>query len=265
MKHTQTNDTPEKFIEENANKKKPASGRPQPLILNDASPFLIREAYKTTRANINFALGAKDGCRCFAITSSVATEGKTTTSINIAITFAQANAKVLLIDADMRKSSVHKYLGIKNSTGLSNVLSGFTQLNEVIKKTPHGFDCMTAGPTPPNPAELLMAQPCKDLISTLSQFYDYIIIDTPPVGVVSDILAITDIIDGIIVTVRERFTTHDQLEKTIAALQFADAKILGFILNDACGSDGTYRYRYRYKYDNKKGYDYGYDSYDNYY
>ncbi len=245
--------------------KAPKKRRRKPLLLNEMSPFTIKEAYKAVRANINFAIGAKTGCRIFLITSSVAAEGKTTTSVNLAIAFAQTNAKVLLIDSDMRKSSIHRYIGIKNTLGLSNVLSGYTQLNEVIKKTPHGFDCMTAGPTPPNPAELLLAQPCTDLLNTLSQYYDYIIIDTPPVAVVSDCLALVEKVDGVVITIREYYSIHEQLEKAISALKFADAKILGFILNDSKGNGKTYRYRYRYsyRYNYKKGYS-GYDYYDNY-
>ena len=180
-------------------------------------------------------------------------------------TTADSTLVGMLIDADMRKSSIHRYLGIKNTLGLSNVLSGYTQLNEIIKKTPHGFDCMTAGPTPPNPAELLLAKPCDDLLSTLSEYYDYIIIDTPPVAVVSDCLALVEKVDGAVVTVREYYSVHDQLEKAISALKFADAKILGFILNDSKGNGRTYKYRYRYsyRYNYRKGYS-GYDYYDNY-
>ena len=245
--------------------KAPKRHRRKPVLLNEMSPFAVKEAYKAVRANINFAIGAKKGCKIFLITSSVPAEGKTTTAVNLAIAFGQTDAKVLLIDADMRKSSIHRYLGIKNTLGLSNVLSGYTQLNEIIKKTPHGFDCMTAGPTPPNPAELLLAQPCDDLLSTLSEYYDYIIIDTPPVAVVSDCLALVEKVDGAVVTVREYYSVHDQLKKAISALKFADAKILGFILNDSKGNGRTYKYRYRYsyRYNYRKGYS-GYDYYDNY-
>ncbi|MBQ2388914.1 MAG: CpsD/CapB family tyrosine-protein kinase [Clostridia bacterium] len=245
--------------------KAPKRQRSKPLLLNEMSPFAVKEAYKAVRANINFAIGAKTGCKIFLFTSSVPAEGKTTTAVNLAIAFGQTNAKVLLIDADMRKSSIHRYLGIKNTLGLSNVLSGYTQLNEIIKKTPHGFDCMTAGPTPPNPAELLLAQPCDDLLNTLSQFYDYIIIDTPPVAVVSDCLALVEKVDGVVIAIREYYSVHEQLEKAISALKFADAKILGFILNDSKGNGRTYKYRYRYsyRYNYKKGYS-GYDYYDNY-
>ncbi len=263
MKNSKKDIAPEINSEE---KKIKRSGRPQPLLLNDMSPFAIKEAYKAVRANINFALGAKAGCKTFVITSSVAAEGKTTTAVNLSIAFAQTDARVLLIDADMRKSSIHKYLGIKNINGLSNVLSGFTQLNEVIKKTPHGFDCLTAGPTPPNPAELLMAQTCNDLIDTLSEYYDYIIIDTPPVAIVSDSLALVDKIDGIIITVREQYTIHEQLQKTVASLKFADAKILGFILNDSKEGSGSYKYKYKYRYKKDyQDYDYNYGYYGNYY
>ena len=255
----------EQITDPNEPAKAPKRHRRKPVLLNEMSPFAIKEAYKAVRANINFAIGAKKGCKIFLITSSVSAEGKTTTAVNLAITFGQTDAKVLLIDADMRKSSIHRYIGIKNTLGLSNVLSGYTQLNEIIKKTPYGFDCMTAGPTPPNPAELLLAQPCDDLLSTLSEYYDYIIIDTPPVGIVSDCLALIEKVDGVVITIREYYCVHEQLEKSISALKFANARILGFILNDSKGNGKTYKYRYRYsyRYNYRKGFS-GYDYYDNY-
>ncbi len=260
---TATTDTSKASAQQNnelSNKDKVHKGRRSPVLINDMSPFMIKEAYKATRANINFALTGHGGSKRFIVTSSTAGEGKTTTSLNLAIVFAQTKAKVLLIDADMRKSSIHKYLGIKNVSGLSNVLSGFVNLNEVIKKTTHGFDCMTAGPIPPNPAELLMSQSSQELLNTLSEYYDYIIIDTPPVAVVSDALALVDKVDGAVITIRERHANHDDLKKAVAALRFADAKILGFILNDASGEDGTYKYSYKYRYKKSyKYYDYDYN------
>ncbi len=259
---TPTTDTNEaNVVAKGKRKKRSKYERKSPILLNDMTPFMIKEAYKAVRANVNFTLTGSSGCKKFVVTSSTAGEGKTTTSINLAIAFAQTKAKVLLIDADMRKSSIHKYLGIKNVIGLSNVLSGYTQLNEIIKKTTYGFDCLTAGPIPPNPAELLMTQAAQDLITTLSEYYDYIIIDTPPVAIVSDTLAIVDKVDGAIITIRERHASHTELKKAITALKFADSKILGFILNDASREDGTYKYSYKYRY--RKTYKY-YD-YDNSY
>lgn len=231
-----------------------------PLILNDESPFLIKEAYKAARANVNFSLAGTTGCKRIVVTSSAAAEGKTTTCINLAIAFAQSGAKVLLIDSDMRKSSIHNYLGIKNTMGLSNVLGGCTQLNEIIKKTTYGFDCMTAGPIPPNPSELLLTSTAEELMETLSEYYDYIFIDTPPVAMVSDALSMINYVDGYIVTVRESFTLTEHLKKTVNALKFANAKILGFILNDSQNGEKRYGYRYKYRSRTYKEY-YGSDEY----
>lgn len=258
-----TNNDDTKDIEKKSGRKdkKNKSTRTTPLILSDVSPFLVKEAYKATRANVNFALTGTEGCKKIAVTSSAAAEGKTTTCINLAIAFVQSGAKVLLIDGDMRKSSIHKYLGVKNVMGLSNVLSGCTQLNEIIKKTTYGFDCMTAGPIPPNPSELLLSSTAAELMDTLSEYYDYIIIDTPPVAMVSDALSLIKYIDGYIITVREAFTLHEHLKKSINALQFANAKILGFILNDSQGGRKRYGYKYKYRSGNYREY---YDS-DGYY
>lgn len=217
-------------------------------LLTASSPFFIKEAYKAARTNLNFSLATTSGCRKIIITSACPSDGKTTSCINLAITIAQADARVLVIDADMRKSMIHKYIGLKNTTGLSNVLGGFTQLDEVIKKTHFGFDCMTAGPTPPNPAELMMSSVMSDLLELLSKHYDYIIIDTPPVAVVSDALAITDKVSGVLVTVRQGGTTHSELNQAISSLKFAEAKILGVFYNDANDSLSRHSYAKYSKY-----------------
>jgi capsular exopolysaccharide synthesis family protein len=219
-------------------------------ILSSSSPFFIQEAYKSARTNINFALATTVGCRKIVITSACPNDGKTTSCINLAIATAQTNSRVLIIDADMRKPKIHKYLGLKNATGLSNVLGGFTQLDEVIKKTHFGFDCMTSGPTPPNPAELMMSSVMNDLLELLSKHYDYIIIDTPPVNIVSDVLAVVDKASGVLITVRHGETTHSELKKAISSLQFANAKILGIFYNGVNRSASSHSRSKSYKYKN---------------
>ncbi len=234
-------------------------------ILNENSKFYVKEAYRATRANISFSLANIEGCKIIAVTSAVAGDGKTTTSVNIAQIISQANNRVLLIDADMRKGSARRHLGLQKTNGLSSILSGMSQMvDEVIIKTPHGFDCMTAGPTPPNPAELLASNVMSELLNLLSEHYDYIVIDTPPIAVVSDALALSKLVSGFIITVSQNESTIDEVYGAIDSLEFSEAKILGFILNKAeLGGEGSYsrysryskygrynRYSYKYKYYN---------------
>ena len=245
-------------------------------ILNDNSKFYIKEAYRAARANINFSLANVEGCKIIAVTSAVAGDGKTTTSVNIAQVISQANNRVLLIDADMRKGSARRHLGLQKANGLSSILSGMSQMvDEVIIKTQHGFDCMTAGPTPPNPAELLASNVMSELLKLLSEHYDYIVIDTPPIAVVSDALSLSKLVSGFIITVSQDESTIDEVYGAIDSLEFSEAKILGFILNKAeIGGEGRYsrysryskygsrygrynRYSYKYKY-----YNYNYGGYN---
>ena len=259
----------------NKNQKKSRQSK-KAYILNDNSKFYIKEAYRAARANINFSLANIEGCKIIAVTSAVAGDGKTTTSVNIAQVISQANNRVLLIDADMRKGSARRHLGLQKANGLSSILSGMSQMvDEVIIKTSHGFDCMTAGPTPPNPAELLSSNVMSELLTLLSEHYDYIIIDTPPIAVVSDALALSKLVSGFIITVSQDESTLDEIDNAIHSLEFSEAKILGFIFNKyELGSENRYskysygryhgygrygrysRYSYKYKYYN---YNYGDD------
>lgn len=223
-------------------------------ILSDKSAFYIKEAYCAVRTNLSFALKDVEGCKIIAVTSAVAGDGKTTASVNLAISISQTNSRVLLIDADMRKGSVRRYLDLQRTNGLSSILSGVSKVvDEVIIKTPYGFDCMTAGPTPTNPAELLVSDTTKDMLEILSKHYDYIIIDTPPVAIVSDALVLSKLVSGFVVVVSEMSSTIPEINETVKALEFSEAKILGFVYN--C-SEVNKSYANRYKYFGRKNYNY---------
>lgn len=232
-------------------------------LVSDKSPFNIREAYKTTRTNIMFTLAANEGCKVIIVTSSIPGEGKTLTTINTALTFAQTGAKVLLIDGDLRKSKVHKYMKVDNKMGLSNVLGSFASLDECIQHNAEtNLDYITTGHTPPNPLELLSSDKMKEVLEELKTRYDYIFIDTPPVNVVADTTAISGLCDGVLFVVRYKYTTQDMLYKAISSIEFVNAKILGFLLNDVDLVNYTYsaknKYGGRYSYKN-------YYYYNNYY
>ncbi len=231
-------------------------------LIGDETAFGIREAYKTTRTNIMYTLSSKEGCKVIIVTSSIPGEGKTLTSINTALTFAMTGAKVLLIDCDLRKSKIHKYMNVSNDTGLSSVLGGFAELNDCIKRDEErNLDYITTGHVPPNPLELLSSQKMIDVIEELKGKYDYIFIDTPPVNVVADTTAISSLADGILFVVRYKYTTQDMLYKAISSIEFVDAKILGFLLNDVDLANYTYAAKSKYGRYSYKSYYY----YNNYY
>lgn len=228
-------------------------------IINADTMFSVTEAYKAARTNVMFSLAGDDVCKKVIVTSATPGEGKTTSCINLAITFAQTEARVLIIDADLRKPRVFQYMGVKNGSGLSDVLGGFVKLEEVIQKSPkYGFDCITSGHIPPNPAELLASRRMAELLKSLEDSYDYILIDTPPVTVVTDAAAMAKFATGAVIVTRQKQTTHAAVKKAISVLEFADAKILGFILNGA--NINSYAYRSKYGYRNGYGYGYGENS-----
>ena len=252
--------------------------RNQMAILNKNTPFVIREAYKTARTNIIFSVSGSgnDECKVIALTSPNAGEGKTTSCLNLAITFAQTGAKVIIIDGDLRKPRIHQYLGVVKTNGLSTILSNQKTFEEVVyRDVRDGLDCLTAGSIPPNPAELLASDAMSNLLNTLKTQYDYIFIDTPPVTVVTDAVALSTSTSGIVLVVREGFTNHESVEHALNLLKIAKAKVLGFFVNDidpASANYGSYRksygrrygYKYGYKYGYRYGYRYGYNYNYNY-
>ena len=223
-------------------------------------PFAVVEAYKAIRTNLTFLLATSE-TKVFGITSPEAGEGKSTTSVNMAIAFSQLGDKVLLIDADMRKSSIHKKLKIENNAGLSNVLAGFNNYSEVITHINDTFDVITAGQVPPNPSELLGSARFNELVETVGREYSYVIIDTPPMDVVTDALVIAPHTAGLVLVVKDHVTPTDAINRAIEAAKFANINILGAVMNAANPKSGRgYGYRkYGYR---KYGYrKYGYSKY----
>lgn len=210
-------------------------------IISDNTPFDIIEAYKAARTNIMFSLNNEKGCKKVVISSATSGEGKSTTCINLAKTFAEIGVRVLILDADLRAPRVHKYMHISNEKGLSNILAGFDTLdNCVIHTSQEHLDCLTSGAIPPNPVELISSEAMNNLLAELEERYDYIFIDTPPLNIVTEGLLLTKICNGIILVTRQKYTMYKMVERAINSLKFANAKILGFILNDA--EDDKYMY-----------------------
>lgn len=216
--------------------------------IDNARNFQIIEAYRTLRTNLQFALGSKESkCKKIAVTSALPKEGKTLTAINLAITIAQTESKVLLIDSDMRRPRVHRYFQMESRVGLSNILSGMCTFDEAVKETSRdNLHVLPSGLIPPNPVELMQSDNMRKLLEGISEKYDYVVIDTPPINVVSDALSLADAVDGNIIVISPN-STHPETKKVIAQFEYANANVLGFVLNNI-NTKETNNYSQKYKY-----------------
>ncbi|MBQ7745668.1 MAG: CpsD/CapB family tyrosine-protein kinase [Ruminococcus sp.] len=215
--------------------------------ISDKSKFAIVESYKSARSNIMFSLSADDD-KLFAVTSYSKGEGKSTVSANLAISFSKMEKKVLLVDCDLRRPNIHNIFKIENQAGLSNVIGKMVEFEDVIHRNVlPNLDILPSGTIPPNPSELLCSPKFTNLIKKLYEEYDYIIFDTPPIGVVADALLLKDIIAGFVVVLRERSTTHGDVQNIMDSMKLADAKILGFV-KVGCTSNKKRRRRGYYYY-----------------
>ena len=249
-----------KFLSKNKNSK---NSQPGQYLLKADSGFGMIESYNVLRTNIMFSLTKTNKGKIIMLTSSIPGEGKTTISINTAITFARSGARVLLIDCDLRKSNVHRYLKIDGSVGLTNVLCGFSNIVSAIHRNVFkGVDVLPVGEIPPNPTQILSSPELKNLLAALSTKYDYIFIDTPPISVVTDAALIAGYCTGVAVVVREDVTTLDRLDLTVESLKKANARIMGFVMLTNDKKRKRYGYYGKYgKYSRYGKYGYYYGSY----
>ncbi len=224
------------------------------FILSDKTQFVIKEAYKTARANLVFSMATCES-KVVIVTSCAPAEGKSTNCLNMAITMAETGASVLLIDGDMRKPVQHSLLKLDNKKGLSSILGGITSdIGKAVKKgVRSNLDVLTSGPIPPNPAELLSGKRMAELLEIVANHYDYVFIDTPPVTVVTDAFLMNEIVAGIVFVVKEGSTTHVEINEALQKAKMMNAKVLGMIkVNcDYKGKSGYSSYKYKYNYDYK--------------
>lgn len=214
----------------------------------------IAEAFRSIRANLMF-FGLSEKNKVVLITSTVGSEGKSFTSLNLASVLALQNYKVVIVGMDLRKPQLFKEAGIDNDLGVSNYLIGQHSLKEIIKNSNlKNLDIIPSGPVPPNPAELLNKNETGKLIEELRQAYDYIIIDTPPVGIVSDALSLVKYSDINIFILRENYSRKDYLKAINEYYANNNIPNLCLLLNDA-GTNKQYGYGYGYNY-------HGYGYYD---
>lgn len=211
------------------------------FILNEKSNFHVREAYKTLRTNVRFFLN-EEGCKKICITSGAMSEGKSITILNLAISIAEDNNRVLLIDADMRRPTLARLLNRLATPGLSNVLADLAEDKDAVHKGVYpNLDVMFAGDIPPNPSELLGSRRMRELLERMSEKYDYILVDTPPVNVVTDTCVVANMLHGVLYLVRKDRADRDSVIRGVNQLNLTGARLLGFVMN---GADASVDKRY---------------------
>lgn len=215
--------------------------------------FTATEQYKLLRANLSFTLPDVTGCAIIGVTSSMRGEGKSTTAVNLSYVLAEAGKKVVLIDGDLRIPSVAKKMQIESAPGLTDCLQNCDAKEFPMYESEalSNWRIIPSGALPPNPSELLGSGRMGKVLKTLSSQFDYIIVDLPPVNLVSDALAISKYINGMIVVVREDYTEKKELENCMRQLQLSSVNVLGCVMNESKNGRGHYgRYKSKryYKY-----------------
>jgi protein-tyrosine kinase len=227
--------------------KKVMDSKVDPRIVSFHDPkSTVAEQYRTLRTNIQ-ALSAKNPVKAFTITSSVHSEGKTITAINLAVSMAHdLNKKsILLADGDLRRATLSKYLGLKSQVGLADLITNGAEINDaLINIGVENLTILTAGKIPHNPAELLGSQNFKNLINAFKKKYDYIIFDSPPIISVTDAGLLAAETDGVIMVIKANRTQKGVVDHADDLLKKARVKILGYILTNIQYHIPAYIYRY---------------------
>ncbi len=247
------------------NRMKKMTGKQQPssrreFVIGEDTPFDVMESFRKLKAALSVSVPKHEGGVALTVTSAYPKDGKTTVSVNLAMTFAMSDAKVILVDADIRKGRVARYFKRRSDPGLSDYLSGQNTFEEVVhqyRDNPN-LSYITCGTHSPKPYELLESNEMKAFLEELRQKYDYIIIDTPPVLLISDGLALAPVTDGAVLVCRHQSSYVSDVARALNTLQFAKANVLGVVVNDykanANNMSGGYK---KYAYYNSYGYTYG--------
>lgn len=193
--------------------------------------FAAAEAYKLLRTNIMFSFPEEGECHILGVTSSVQDEGKSSTTCNLAYALSEAGKKVLLLEADLRRPTIGSKLNVRRVPGVTNLLVSREDFHGMVQQCSHApnMDILTAGDIPPNPSELLGSQRMAALLKELAQEYEYIVVDLPPVTAVSDALAISPLLQGVLVVTKEGTSQKKGLEEAMRQLKQAEVRILGFV------------------------------------
>ena len=210
--------------------------------MKGGTAFRVIETYKSIRTSLMFTLSAgKDNV--ILVTSAEPNSGKSVTSANLALSFSQTGAKVLLIDCDMRNASQQKIFAIDNTSGLSNVLGGMATFEQTVKRNiKENLDMLTAGAVPPNPSELLGSDNLKELLDKVRKEYNFIFLDCPPVELVSDTSSLLLSAPQTIVIARQNHAIYDEVIHTVESIKAVGGKILGAILTDVREGEKSFSY-----------------------
>lgn len=232
-------------------KKKGTTGGKQVQLVGAGISFAATEAYKLLRTKLQFSFTDDKSSRVIGVSSALAGEGKSLSSINLAHSLSQLNKRVLLIDCDMRKPSISTKLPLVKEPGLSDYLSGQIGLDSLFQRCgipgeEDAFDVIVAGRNPPNPVELLSSPRMEKMLNQLRESYDYIVLDFPPVGEVSDALAVAKVTDGMLLVVRQNYCNRIAYANAVKQFEFIEAKLLGIVYN--CASERTNSYGRKYYY-----------------
>ena len=217
-------------------------------------PFNYVESFKSLRTNLNF-IAATEKINTLVLTSAIPGAGKSNTAINLAITLAEDNKSVVVVDCDLRKPSLNRYLRLgHNFKGVTDILTGTATVEDaLIEFEDLGIHVLTAGAVPPNPSEMLSAEPMQKLVADLKSAFDYVILDTPPVSVVTDAAILGRYADGAILCVRSNFAPKETVQLAKERLTAVGVRLLGVVLtgfdakNDTKSSAYSYTYEYEYR------------------
>ena len=228
------------------------------IFVHDHPKSQVAESLRSIRTNLLF-MSADSHAKTLLVTSPSPQEGKTTVAANLAIVMAQSGSRVLLADTDMRRPRVHKAFGIKRpKKGLSTMILGESSAEESIVSTVvPNLDVLVCGPTPPNPSELIHTDKFKKVLNEVTEMYDRVIFDSPPVGVVTDAAILSKMVDGTVLIVKSLQTTRDAAKHALDILQDIDSEILGAVLNHLDLTNKKYGQHYYHYYYKKYGYYYG--------
>lgn len=213
-----------------------------PSILDDPKSYYA-ETFRTIKTNIKYSSADKHR-KVILVTSTEAGEGKSTISSNLALSLSQDNKKIVIVDGDLRKPSIHKQFRISGSVGLTEVLIGEQSLSSVKYKINPYLDAITSGHIPPNPAELLASEEMEKLIKNLKEEYDYVIIDTNPIGLVADAQILSSKVDGVILVARYEKTKKENLLNCKKMIDQVGGNTIGVVLNGIDEKKGKYYYYY---------------------
>ncbi|MCP4605586.1 MAG: polysaccharide biosynthesis tyrosine autokinase [Proteobacteria bacterium] len=224
------------------------------LFVHEYPKSQIAESCRAIRTNLYF-MSADQPAKRILVTSPLPSEGKTTVAVNLALVMAQSGSKILLVDTDLRRPRVHQAFELSRNKGVSDVLSGDSSTEHSILKTGiENLDIMMCGPTPSNPTELMLTDRFASMINKLSESYDRIIFDSPPVGVVTDAAILSKLVDGTVLVFKSLHTTVDAARHAMTILKDIDANILGAVLNNL--DFGSQKYGQKYYYYRQKKYGY---------